>query len=221
MLYVVCLSLSVAVGSYAAVLTDGFEGPWDLPGYTFNFNFDGDGFDEDWYVDNVEWTGDNQFNMYAETEIKTEGQYSQAANAYMNDGNPRDLYLVRLVTGVEANKTYTIKLDYRYDTGDPGSFSNHIQYTARDGDQRDHDSAADIEDYSGHERPDTIRAQSSTFGDGEFHTLQLSYTPQADSFSFMMIIRFVVTSNLDDNWIFLDNFVVEEEQTDVQDWTLY
>ena len=206
--------------SAEVVLQDGFEGPWYLPDIDYDFNTDGAGFDEDWFVDHVSWVGDNQFQFDSDSEIKTEGQYAQKANSSVNDGNIRDLNLARLVPGAVPGESYRISLDYRFDKGDQNL---HIQFTVRDGDQRSQAAVGDIENYSGHERPDTLYADTGTFGDGEFHTLTITHTPAEGetSFTFLMIVRFQA-SDLETNWLWLDNFVVEHETpTSVVEWSLF
>lgn len=223
------LTLFAGTGA-ATTVQDGFEGPWDFPPATFDFDTDGAGFDEDWFVDHVSWVGDNQFQMDSDAEIKTEGEYSQRANSAVNDGAPfpnvsgiRDLYIARLVEGAEPGTEYTVTLDYRYDLNveNPADWSNHIQYTVRGGDQRERDAIADIEDYDGHERPETMRADPSTFGTGGFHTLSYSYTPAEGetSFTFMAIVRFH-SPDLEENWLWLDNFVATNEVS-VENWSLH
>lgn len=218
-----CLAVWALFGGIASaqvVLQDGFEGPWYLPDVAYDFNTQGVGFDEDWFVDHVTWVGDNQFQFDSDSEIKTEGQYAQKANSSVNDGNIRDLYLCRLVTGVTPGESYRISLDYRFDKGDQNL---HIQYTVRDGDQRSQDAVADIENYSGHARPETIYVDNTTFGDGAFHTLTATHEPAEgqSSFTFMMIARFHA-SDLETNWLWLDNFVVEHvTPTPVGEWSLF
>jgi hypothetical protein len=207
--------------SYAQVLVqDGFEGPWDFPESTYADGTGGGGIDEDWFASHVNWVGDKQFQLDQDEVNKTEGDYSQTANSSVNDSNIRDLYLARLITGVESGVQYKISLDYRFDQGDK---DNHIQYTMRDGDNRTQDDIADIEQYGGHERPDTMKVDPATFDTGEFHTLEVNYTPSYDqtSFTFMMIVRFW-SSELEDNWLWLDNFIVEVDQpTAVCDWSVF
>ncbi len=207
--------------SSAFTLKDGFEGPWYQPDNSFYWDSEG-GFDDDWYVDHVSWVGDNQFLMGPDSEIKTEGEYSQYANsAYNDNNNPRDLYLARLVTGLEGGTTYTIHLDYRFDLGDPGGFSNHIQYDIKDGDLQSQQDINDIENYQGHERPETTYVDPATFDDGEFHTIETTHTTGENEtrFTLMMIIRFCA-ADLEQNWLWLDNFVVTDEETSVDDWCL-
>lgn len=215
----------LALPGQAQVLQDGFEGPYVQPETVFDFDFWGEGFDEDWFVTKVPWVGDNQFWFYAEPLIKTEGENAQAANGNNADGNPRDLWLGRYVDGLEPNTAYRVQLDYRFDLGDPGEFSNGIQWDIRDGDRRTDDDIADIEDYPGHERPETTRVDPATFGDESFHTLDTVHVTGDDAtgFTMMMIIRFVTTTDPEqDNWLFLDNFrVTVAEDTGVADWTLY
>lgn len=220
----VCLSCVLGLSAYSTTITDGFEGPYEFPEYTFDFETDGVGLDEDWFADNVEWVGDNQFQMNVSSEIKTEGDVSQILNSADNDGNIRDLYLARYVDGLESGVEYTVTLDYRYDQyEDTSGLSNYIQVDIRDGDHRDRAAVSDIENYDGHERPDTVYVDESTFDTGTFHTLELTHTP-ADgetSFTFLAIIRFH-SPELEDNWVWLDNFVVtDEEETNITTWELY
>lgn len=216
-------ALAVLVSGSASaqiLLKDGFEGPWSFPDTTFADNCGGGGFDEDWYVDHVDWVGDKQFKLDQDMEIKTEGQYAQIANSAVNDGNIRDLYMVRLIPGVEKGKSYKISLDYRFDRDDK---DNHIQYDVRDGDRRCRSDVADIEQYSGHDRPNTRFVDPTTFGDEHFHTLTIPYTHtgNGENCSLLMIVRFWA-SNLDNNCLWLDNFVVEiVESTYVSEWALY
>lgn len=224
----ILLSVFFAFGICQSVLsttiTDGFEGPYDFPPATFDFDTDGAGLDEDWFADHVEWVGDNQFLMDVTSAIQTEGNVSQILNSADNDGNIRDLYIARFVDGVEAGVEYTVSIDYRYDQfDDTNGLSNHIQVDIRDGDQRNRAAVADIEHYGGHERPNTIYVDDTTFDTGTFHTLELTHTPAEGetSFTFLAIIRFH-SPELEDNWVWLDNFVVTDEvETNITTWELY
>jgi hypothetical protein len=218
---------AMLVGSSHAdvVFHDGFEGPWVVPEAVMELDFWGEGFQEEWFVDHVEWVGPNQFWFYAEPVFKTEGDHSQAANAYVADGNPRDLYLARLVEGLEPNTTYLVTIDYRFDEGIPGDISAQRIYSdVRDGDQRSREQVEDLDIYGDRVRPNTRIADSDTFGTGEFHTWELTHTTgeDADSFTFLMNVRFVNTVSVEtDNWLYLDNFTVSLAETPVSDWALY
>jgi hypothetical protein len=215
------IALLISGSASAQIIAqDGFEGPWDFPDTVFADNCGGGGFDEDWFVGKVDWVGDKQFKLDWDEVNKTEGKYSQIANSWINDGNIRDLYLAYQVSGVEQGKTYKFSLDYRYDKDDKDT---HIQYTVRDGDRRLSSDVGDIEQYSGHERPDTLFADASTFGDKQFHTLTAEYThsQSGENCTFLAIVRFWA-SNLENNWLWLDNFRVEiVESTNVLEWALY
>ncbi|MBI1389603.1 MAG: hypothetical protein GC154_14280 [bacterium] len=222
--------LTAAGSAHAFEFKDGLEGPWVQPEKVFNFAFEGDGFDEDWFVSNVNWMGDNQFDMIAEEVIKTEGDYSQAANAYWANNAPRDLYLARKVDGLEPGKTYKVTLDWRFDDGVSAETTNHIMYDVRDGDQQSQAAIADIEIYGGHDRPNTTRIDEAegTIGDGQFHTMERIHTASESSITFMMIVRFChddpskgFAEPFDANWLYLDNFVVTDAATPVRDWALY
>lgn len=224
---IICtLALTLTIGAYAQALTitDGFEGPWDFPPFSFDFATDGIGFDEDWFIENVTWVGDNQFQMDRDAEIKTEGDFSQKANSSVNDGNIRDLYVAYYAENLEVGVEYTITLDYRYDQfEDTTDLSNHIQFATRDGDHRSQAQIEDIEDYQGHERPETTRVDPATFDTGEFHTITTTHTPAEGetSMTFMMIIRFH-SPDVEQNWVWLDNFVITDEPTvSVDRWSLY
>lgn len=223
-LFAVCVSGLIGSNSFGATITDGFEGPYDFPPATFDFESDGAGLDADWFADHVEWVGNNQFLMDVDTENKTEGLVSQKLNSADNDGNIRDLYLARFVDGLEAGVEYTITFDYRYDQAeDTAGLSNFVQVDVRDGDHRDRFAIADIENYGGHERPGTVYLDSATFDTGEFHTAELKHIPAAGetSFTLLAIVRFH-SPDFEDNWVWLDNFVVtDEDPTDVQSWELY
>ena len=218
------------VSAHAFEFVDGFEGPWVQTPGVYNPAFEGDGFDEDWFVSNVSWVGVEQFNMIAEEDFITEGEFAQKANAYWANGAPRDLYLARFVDGLKAGTTYKVTLDWRFDKGTGGDTDNHIFYDVRSGDQQSQDAIADIEIYGGHERPNTtgIYLSEGTIGDGAYHTLEREFTADGDSLTFMMIIRYShldeskgFAEPFDENWLFLDNFRVTDEATDVNDWTLY
>jgi hypothetical protein len=220
----VCLSFVLGQSAFSTTITDGFEGPYDFPPATFDFDTDGAGLDADWFADQVEWVGNNQFLMDVTSVIHTEGDVSQMLNSADNDGNIRDLYLARYVDGLEAGVEYTVSLDYRYDQyEDTNGLSNHIQVDIRDGDHRDRFKVADIENYGGHERPNTVIVDDTTFGTGTFHTLKLTHTPAEGetAFTFLAIIRFH-SPELEDNWVYLDNFTVTDEvETNIIRWELY
>lgn len=218
---------AMLVGSPHAevVYHDGFEGPWVIPEAVMELDFWGEGFQEEWFVDHVEWVGANQFWFYAEPVFKTESEYSQAANAFVADGNPRDLYLAKYVEGLQPNTPYLVSIDYRFDEGIPGEISrSRMLSDMRDGDRRSLEQVEDIEAWGDRVRPNTRTADRDTFGTGEFHTWELTHTTgeEANSFTFLMNIRFVNTVSVEtDNWLYLDNFTVRIADTPVQDWALY
>lgn len=224
LLFLICF---VNVLSYAFEFRDGLEGPWVQPDGVFNPAFEGDGFDEDWFVSNVNWVGPEQFNMIAEEEIKTEGEYSQTVNAYWANGAPRDFYAARHVEGLQPGAAYLVSLDWRFDRG-TSDHSNYIQYDVRSGDHRSQEQVADIEDYGGHPRPDTTIISDDRIGSGAFHTIKREFVAEGGSLTFMMIVRFAhldetkgFAEPFDENWLYLDNFVVATFETTVSDWSVY
>lgn len=173
---------------------------------------------EAWFVGKAEWVGSKkEFKTSMEEGALPDGTNGLKAKTSVGDDRVRDLYLAYTATGLQAGKNYKISLDYQFGAeeaqdveSDPyismqnAKTKNYIQYAVKDGDQRNHDAIAAIEDYPDRPVPETKYVDSATFGDGEFHKLEVEHTlgEGQSSLTFMMIVRFRAKSTLNNELLF-------------------
>lgn len=200
---------STDIGSGAALASGGI-GKWDK---------------EDWYSTKTIWvTNQSEFDL---KDGDVDGKPTLRANAKVADNRVRDLFIAKKVDGLEGGKSYKISLNYKFDSEKPGIQANadedqfmkvqnmkafnYIQYDMKDGDQAKRSPISQIEDYPEHPVETTKYADAATIGDGAYHTIEITHTVGAaeTSATLMMIVRFRAETDVNANWLYLQDFKVE------------
>jgi hypothetical protein len=176
-----------------------------------------------WYVDKAEWVGaQTEFEFSTDKNVLPGATALKAISTFADD-RVRDLYIGRLETGLEAGKTYKISFDIRFDSAflttdfpdeDPYvpyqnvETLNYIQYQVKDGNQRNHEAFAAIEDYPEQKVEATKYVDEAMLGDGNFHKITVEHTAKETSATLMLIIRFRA-DEVDVNDFYIANFKCE------------
>lgn len=139
----------------------------------------------DWYAAYPSWVGGGSahWELFAETVDKTQGE--SALRVTLRDENVfvRDIYLgtkLRVRTGVPTTITFDAKLS---------NMSTRAQYAVRLDASLAGDDMVDIEDFGGHERPDTVLIPAELFGDGDWHTFFKEVVPTGPEVSLIIYLR--------------------------------
>ncbi len=181
---------------------------------------------DDWYTNKTIWVGSKSEFDFKEGEM--DGKQTLRANANVADNRVRDLFIAKHIPEMEAGKTYKITLDYRFDSERPGlqenadeddfmsrqnmKTFNYIQYDVLDGDQTSRRPIQKIEDYPEQPVETTKYSPPETIGDGQFHTIEIEHTVaegEEEGATLMMIVRFRAENDMNNNWLYLQNFNVE------------